>query len=352
MLAGRYLESAARAEHMAPGLLRFDNRIGWRLSPGWHGRHVHQDYDVRYTIDTDGYRKSAGAASMDAARIDVYGDSYTFGLGVDDDDTFVARLNRRTERWHLHNRAIPGFSTDQQLLQLEGELRDELPARLWLVIYLGNDLIDIERDYPLQADYAKPRFRLENGRLLAPTSPLAQQRRPAALRTLGLGDVLFEDLPAPHGGWRSRLAATALGRLAGVRPSPRPAIAVEHHLEARLAGNLALFDALLARMARRAAEHDRRLELVLLGGPALVRRPEGDSARFQRFAAARIAAMAARSGLPCIDLSAALVLRDVDSDDLYFDADGHLTPRGHVVVADLLEPFLEDPAVYVGAHVP
>ena len=78
MLAGRYLDRAAHAEHMAPGLLRFDNRIGWRLSPGWHGRHQHHDYDVRYTIEADGYRKSAGTDSPGAARINVYGDSYTF----------------------------------------------------------------------------------------------------------------------------------------------------------------------------------------------------------------------------------------------------------------------------------
>jgi len=57
----RQIESSDRLQ---PGLTRYDEGLGWRLSPGWLGSHLNHDFDVRYSINAEGLRGPALSAGQ------------------------------------------------------------------------------------------------------------------------------------------------------------------------------------------------------------------------------------------------------------------------------------------------
>ena len=189
----------ARSEHMAPGLIRYNADLGWQLTPGWSGVHHHYDYDVEYDIDDSGFRVDPHAG-MTGPRVAVLGDSFTFGLGVANDETFVSRLNARSDdRRQYLNLGVPGYSTDQELLLFRKTGKALKPDSVLLVVYLANDLFDNNRPFPLQADHAKPYFRLDtNRRLVLVNTPVPLATKSAAARSTGLADVVLGDeMPSP-----------------------------------------------------------------------------------------------------------------------------------------------------------
>ena len=193
----------AQSEHMQPGLIGYNSDLGWQLMPGWSGTHHHYDYEVVYDIDASGLRL-APQAQMTGSRVAVLGDSFTFGLGVANDETFVARLNAMSDgRLHYLNLGVPGYSTDQEWLLLQKTGKAIKPDIVLLVVYLANDLFDNNRPFPLQAENAKPYFRLDTqGQLVLENTPVPLATKSAAARNTGLADVVLGDekrvTPAAH----------------------------------------------------------------------------------------------------------------------------------------------------------
>jgi lysophospholipase L1-like esterase len=64
-----------------------DPRLGWALQPGGRSLQVTPDFRAEYVTDADGYRAVPGPATPDHT-IYFFGDSYTFGYGVDNDAAF------------------------------------------------------------------------------------------------------------------------------------------------------------------------------------------------------------------------------------------------------------------------
>jgi lysophospholipase L1-like esterase len=81
-------------------------------------------------------RKPAGRM-----RVLVLGDSMTYGLGVEDDETFSARLEHLDPRLEVLNAGVPGYSTAEELLLLQ-ELGPRLQPDLVLLMFLPNDIPD------------------------------------------------------------------------------------------------------------------------------------------------------------------------------------------------------------------
>ena len=76
-------------------------------------------------------------------RVLVLGDSYAFGLGVDQDDTITAALQRRLAEAGIDpveclNMGVPGYHTGQELARLERE-GFELDPDLVVLFYCPND---------------------------------------------------------------------------------------------------------------------------------------------------------------------------------------------------------------------
>src|SRR5690606_6379921 len=100
-------------------------------------------------------------------------------------ETFVDLLNTGggSDGVQFSNFGVPGYSTDQQLLLLD-KISGYRPESLVWTVYLGNDLLDNRYPFPLQAEYAKPLFRLENERLVLYNSPVPRQAKSGAYREL------------------------------------------------------------------------------------------------------------------------------------------------------------------------
>ncbi len=80
--------SMQSSESMDEGFILFDSRLGWKLNPGWEGKHRHHDFEVQYQVNELGFRGDALEFSGESQKVFFLGDSFTFGLGVDEGETF------------------------------------------------------------------------------------------------------------------------------------------------------------------------------------------------------------------------------------------------------------------------
>ena len=309
-------------ETMDPGLVRYHSRYGWTLTPGWEGRHRHAEYDVTYHIDRLGFRQQPHDPDPASPLTLVVGDSFTFGLGVEDDAPWVARLGIELPAERFINAAVPGYSPEQALLKAEDLFRAYAPARILFVIYLGNDLVDIGLPFAVQADYPKPYAELQDGHWQLANLPVPRDlARPAALQSRSLSSYIVE--PGSQG-W---FAGLKLGQLVlenGLLPNPAR---IDGH---RVEQKIALTDGILARLGELDAA---RTTLLLLPGSGPVNRPGSLTADYQQQVAQRIAALADERGIACLSLVASLVAA---GPDLYYPLDGHLTAGGHRAVAEIV----------------
>ena len=326
-------------ERLDPGLLVYDPELGWQMARNWRGQHVHFDFDARYTTNAEGLRGGAwpdpGASGK--RRIAFLGDSFTFGLGVNDDETFVQLLNAGGARTTYLNAGIAGYSTDQQLLYLQDRLSSWHVDQLVLVVYLANDLLDNQLRFPLQAEMGKPLFRagpagLELTNVPVPPGPKPPEERARTLAT----EILGRELP---GTWRTQWQLT---RSLGLAESADPELLAG--MPERLAGPVDLFVQLVAGMRALCAENNVGFRLVLMPGRSYVEMPGSLSAAFQDELRRQILARQGDLGIPVIDLASRLRESYTASGErLYFPHEGHLNPAGHKAVAELLREALGQP---------
>ncbi len=319
------------SDQLEPGFIRPDPKRGWKLSAGWTGRHQHHDFDVRYSVGPDGFRIDPNLAtnSTAAARpIAVVGDSYTFGFGVEDPETFTSLLNREGSHRFL-NFGVPGYSTDQELLLIEDEVLARRPDTVILVVYLGNDLLDNARSQPLQVAVPKPRFEQVGSELVlqAPSHPSALElasNDPA-------GAVLGSD---SRYAWRQKIerASAAAGLISRQIPAPD----LTEEFSERFPPLLDLFQALMDRLENSCRSQGVTLKLALLGNAALLDQPRSVSGQFQDYLRQEILRWAEARSIAVIDLSAALARRPSSGEPLFHPNEGHLTAAGHRAVADIL----------------
>jgi hypothetical protein len=91
----------------------------------------------------------------------VFGDSFTFGEDVSDDETYAHFLQQRLPGVEVLNFGVHGYGHDQMLLYLQEEGLKYHPD----VVVLGFLYDDMDRNLLGFRDYAKPRFELRDGRL-------------------------------------------------------------------------------------------------------------------------------------------------------------------------------------------
>ena len=114
-------------------------------------RYVCDTGESRWLICTDdvGHRTAAQpspAVSPDAARVLLIGDSFTFGQGVNYEDSFAGILDRSQPRWQFINAGVGAYGPVEYRQALEQELKNEQAPRLVIVTtFLGNDITDCVR---------------------------------------------------------------------------------------------------------------------------------------------------------------------------------------------------------------
>lgn len=326
---------------MDTGMIRYDEALGWQLTPEWKGRHRHNDFDVAYTINRYGFRcEFMGPPSRTGLTYAVVGDSFTFGLGADDHDTFVHLLNAESQGSNRYlDFSIPGFSTDQQYLLLRKEVLSFIPDVIVLIVYLGNDLFDNELPFPLQAENAKPYYEQTPEGLVLRHSPVPRKRKPPELSRVTLTSIVLGDSGLAGNECIRFLNRSALFRLLGFNPYREENLL--DLFEKRFEPKLDLFFAIIDKIRDICAQKDIRLSLVLMPGRSLVQLPHSTSAWYQDHLRKKIVKKGRETSTHVIDLADLLRSGYQTSPGRWFHPnEGHLTADGHRVVAGILRKHL------------
>ncbi len=342
-LALRYhQEDVQKSDFLDPGMIIYDRKLGWKLSPQWQGNHLHHDFKARYRINRQGYRGKLKGAGDHRRRFAFLGDSFTFGMGVNEQETFVARLNQTVPQSLFFNFAVPGFSTDQQYLLLRQKIFDFRPDVVFLVTYLGNDLFDNMLPFPLQAHHGKPYFEFFEGRLIlkntpVPRAPKSKKQSELDLHRVVMGDTLLEN------GWLLRhLEKSALFQML------RNAFSSDRRdlfplFDERFQRALEVYGALLKEMDAFCHENGAELILVLMPGRSLVERSGSQSAQFQEYLLEKIIEKCRELHIPFLDLAQRLKTVYTEMGKrLFYPNEGHLNPLGHQITADYMQAFLKE----------
>ncbi|MCC7202143.1 MAG: SGNH/GDSL hydrolase family protein [Nitrospirae bacterium] len=105
-----------------------DKYLGWKPKANSIGKHVYySNFNVEYVIDENGYRKIKKPKEP-VSSIYFFGDSFTFGQGVSDDDTFPSIIKRKyvKEDISVYNAGVLGYGIVQmfqRFLNMEDRIK-------------------------------------------------------------------------------------------------------------------------------------------------------------------------------------------------------------------------------------
>lgn len=131
-----------------PAMFNASDVFPYRLRENYGGRLAAADFDTTIQINSKGYRGSEFASNKgDARRVLVIGDSFTFGWGVNDDQTYPAVLQRLLEarapsqRIEVINAGFAAcYSPDTYYLYLKRDGLALEPDAIVVGLFVGNDL--------------------------------------------------------------------------------------------------------------------------------------------------------------------------------------------------------------------
>ncbi len=166
----------------AVGIWRFDPRYGYSHVPNSSGVQKTAVYEVTYHIDGQGCRVTPDPADP-KGEILCLGCSFTFGTGVEDDQTYPAQLaTRYWPQYKVRNAGVAGWGTAHAYLVLQDALRKpEKPVLVtygWIEAHLTRNwirrgwILDLQRR-PISLGTASgplewrkhPHFEIKGGRL-------------------------------------------------------------------------------------------------------------------------------------------------------------------------------------------
>lgn len=133
-----------------PGFFIGDQRLGWRPAPNLNHTFYGTDFTMHVRTDAEGHRLGArGEVDPSVRLILLLGDSYTFGWGVDTDDTYASHLDELVMDasrggMRVLNLGVGGYGTLQSGVCL-GRFFDEHPeadVAAVVVYHVPNDPVD------------------------------------------------------------------------------------------------------------------------------------------------------------------------------------------------------------------
>jgi len=148
----------------------YDSEIGWQNTPNADGTFDNGGIlESKVTINKFGLRGKPVTIHKPAGvfRVALLGDSFAWGLGVNNEETISAQLNRRLgPEIEVLNFAVSGYGRGQQLLKLKRDVLLFSPDAVIVLAFPGNDLYDNVADDPKKEAYPRPRFALDNNQNL------------------------------------------------------------------------------------------------------------------------------------------------------------------------------------------
>jgi hypothetical protein len=135
-------------------LTTFDRTLGWEPKPNTKKTERNRlDEKVQWSIDKFGARRNPKFRASLSPNIATFGDSFTFGAEVNDDNTWQYYLSI-LQKHYVANYGVNGYGTDQALLRYKEKLDEGLrPTFAILGIYEENFKRVLNRFRPFYKTY-------------------------------------------------------------------------------------------------------------------------------------------------------------------------------------------------------
>ena len=142
-----------------------DSFLGYQPKPGVQEHKLiingKTHLNAKYTINNDGFRLTPGNNVKKRYRINFFGGSFTFGWGLNDDETLPYIFFKIAKNWNSFNYGIPGYGVHQSLALLtKKEIEGNLNLLLTSIGHAPRS--SCLRDY----SFGTPKYILNNGVLI------------------------------------------------------------------------------------------------------------------------------------------------------------------------------------------
>jgi len=143
------------------GVFEFDSNYLYKLIPNTERAYQHQDINggenIRYHINSQGFRGQELSDSGSQQRIVVYGDSFIQAEFSARENTFSEQLERQLEQqfsegFEVINAGVAGYGPDQILRKMKEQLPWLKPDLVIVAIFAGNDYGDLLRNKMYRLD--------------------------------------------------------------------------------------------------------------------------------------------------------------------------------------------------------
>jgi lysophospholipase L1-like esterase len=328
--------------------VEFDPQLGWCNAPGSSSA----DGRARYgATGARGVREYARARANGAALWTTFGDSFTHGDGLANDETWQHLIESRRAHLQVANFGVGGYGVDQALMRYRRDGRPLASDVVWIGLMLEDVGRHVNRYRPLYHPNsptcaAKPRFIVDNG-------SAAETQAPGAL-PLASAAAALRPIAIPYDTREQLIAAIASGAILGQLadhegwPNRWPSWS-RHSAVLTLAAGWQFYRSVDAQRLWTTPSEARLVSLALLRRFHDEARADGARAavvlvypRRQELAHVRAGGARwwseplgelAREGVPVLDLCDALDAAGDELDALY-QPDGHPSRRAAMLIAD------------------
>lgn len=138
----------------SPAVFEEGKFISWQFKPNSTGRMVTGEFNVSYKINSFGMRDIERdiVKKNGIKRILVLGDSFTEGVGVEQNQTYPSMLEKimneknNATRFEVWNAGVGGYAPDTEYVYLKNNIGKIKPDMVMVGFYAGNDVLDLSKN--------------------------------------------------------------------------------------------------------------------------------------------------------------------------------------------------------------
>lgn len=309
-------------------IYQYDPTLSWELIPGSESRHKTIDYDVGYKINDNGFRDNKDySLPKKNKRIITIGDSYTFGIGVNNDQTFSKILEKETG-CEVLNMGVPGYAPSQYLLGFEMKGLDYKPDMVILSIHMGTDILPgILKYRSIGTARYKPYFEIESGQLVLRGVPVPKEEDMRPQKSPRIKNENFYNFTKWFLKWKTFTIAKNFLKRDGLYPileKIRVATRTEDY-DLRLDTIELIIDRMKTNISK--LGNDGKLMIVIIPMSTV------NHDHLEKLLIDELVKRLEKSKTSYINL----MPRILDLKNIYFKHDSHFNPEGNALVADELK---------------